>query len=234
MRTWLRGQPKSFYLLLSLLAMLVLYPLALRSEMTQLVFRICFTSTVLGGIYAIGDNRRALYTGLALAVPSILSNVLLFFLPWPSLIVTTLMLGAAFFGYLIVTLMRHVLRDHQVSLDTIYCAVAAYMLMALFFTALFVLVEYVWPNSFKGEFTSNKFFRFSFADGFYFSVCTLTTVGFGDVLASGPEARCLTMMEAMLGVLYPAVLISRLVGLHTSSAGASPRPPASEAPPGAA
>ena len=93
------------------------------------------------------------------------------------------------------------------------------------------LLVYVWPNSFKGEFTSNKFFRFSFADGFYFSVCTLTTVGFGDVLACGPEARCLTMMEAMLGVLYPAVLISRLVGLHTSSAGPGPRPPASEAPP---
>lgn len=213
----MRSQPKSFYLFLSLIVMLLCYPATLRSEWTQLLFRTLFTATVLGGVYTISDNRRALQMGLVLAVPAMVTNALVFFYPDAALLVVSLGLGALFFGFLIFTLIRHVLRDHVVTADTIYCAVAAYMLMAVFFTALYVMVELIWPNSFKGEFHPNKFFRFTFADGFYFSVCTLTTVGFGDVLACGPEARSLTMLEAMMGVLYPAVLIARLVGLHASN-----------------
>jgi len=222
----LRNQPKSFYLFLSLIAMLLAYPAALRSEWTQLLFRMLFTGMVLGGVYAVSDSRRALRTGLALGVPAVATNALIFFFPGHGLILVSLGLGAVFFAYLIGTLMRHVLRNHQVTADTIYCAVSVYMLTAVFFTTLYVMVELLWPGSFKGEFHPNHFFKFSFADGFYFSVCTLTTVGFGDVLPCGPEARSLTMLEAMLGVLYPAVLISRLVGLHASnlSGGATAAP----------
>lgn len=213
----MRNQPKSFYLFVSLLVMLMLYPLALSSEWTQLLFRMTFTLAVLGGVYTISDNRRALHIGLALAVPSLLANALVFFYTSPTLIIASMVLAVIYFIFLEATLLQHVLRDHQVNADTIYTAMAVYMLMAVLFAALYTLVEFVWPGSFKGEFHPNKFFKFAFADGFYFSVCTLTTVGFGDVLPYGAEARALAMLESMMGVLYPAVLISRLVGLHASN-----------------
>jgi hypothetical protein len=48
----------------------------------------------------------------------------------------------------------------------------------------------------------------------YFSVVTLTTVGFGDIAAVHPVARSLVMVEALLGQLYPAILLARLVTLQ--------------------
>jgi hypothetical protein len=48
----------------------------------------------------------------------------------------------------------------------------------------------------------------------YFSLVTLTTVGFGDISAVHPLARSLVMLEAVIGTLYPAILIARLVSLQ--------------------
>jgi hypothetical protein len=51
----------------------------------------------------------------------------------------------------------------------------------------------------------------------YFSVVTLTTVGFGDIAAVHPVARSLVMVEALVGTLYPAILLARLVTLQMES-----------------
>jgi len=45
----------------------------------------------------------------------------------------------------------------------------------------------------------------------YFSYATLSTVGYGDIVAVHPIARSLAVMEALVGQLYPAILIARLV-----------------------
>jgi len=53
----------------------------------------------------------------------------------------------------------------------------------------------------------------------YFSFVTLTTVGFGDVTPVHSTARSLVVLEALTGQLYPAVLLARIVTLHTQKAG---------------
>jgi len=49
---------------------------------------------------------------------------------------------------------------------------------------------------------------------YYFSIVTLTTLGYGDITAIHPVARSVVMIEALLGQLYPAILIARLVTLE--------------------
>ena len=56
-------------------------------------------------------------------------------------------------------------------------------------------------------------------DFYYYSFVTLTTVGYGDILAMTKPARSLSILEALTGQLYLALMISRLVGLHTSQSG---------------
>jgi hypothetical protein len=51
----------------------------------------------------------------------------------------------------------------------------------------------------------------------YFSFCTLSTVGYGDIIPMSRLARSISCMEAIMGQLYLAVLIARLVGLHTAN-----------------
>ena len=54
-------------------------------------------------------------------------------------------------------------------------------------------------------------------DALYFSLTTLTTVGFGDILPASGAARMLAMMEAASGTMYTAVLIARLVSVYSSA-----------------
>jgi hypothetical protein len=53
----------------------------------------------------------------------------------------------------------------------------------------------------------------------YYSFVTLTTVGYGDILAITRAARALSIFEAITGQLYLAIMISRLVGMHASQFG---------------
>jgi voltage-gated potassium channel Kch len=53
---------------------------------------------------------------------------------------------------------------------------------------------------------------------YYFSFVTLTTVGYGDILPVAPVARALATLEALVGQLYPAILIARLVSLQIYAA----------------
>jgi hypothetical protein len=53
---------------------------------------------------------------------------------------------------------------------------------------------------------------------YYFSFVTLTTIGYGDILPLAPAARGLATMEGLIGQLYPAILIARLVSLQLHAA----------------
>jgi Ion channel len=92
-------------------------------------------------------------------------------------------------------------------------AIAGYLLFAVCFSFAYDLIEYVLPGSFTLPLETQGI-RGRFASFLYFSVVTLTTVGFGDIAAIHPVARSLVMMEALLGQLYPAILLARLVTLQ--------------------
>jgi len=121
-----------------------------------------------------------------------------------------LMIG--FIGMLIVTL-NMVYQKGKVTGHRIRGAVAAYLMLAAIFGKTYALIYYLVPSAFSispalaltGMATSEDFL--------YFSVITLTTVGFGDVTPVAPIARSFVMMEAFIGQLYPAILIARLVSL---------------------
>ena len=124
--------------------------------------------------------------------------------------VLTLLVTVAF----LLIVLWWVYREGPVTGHRVRGAVAAYLLLALCFSLVYDLIEYVHPGSFtlppagaQGTQTRSALFL-------YFSVVTLTTVGFGDIAAVHPVARSLVMVEALVGQLYPAILLARLVTLQ--------------------
>jgi voltage-gated potassium channel Kch len=87
-------------------------------------------------------------------------------------------------------------------------AVAAYLLIAMIFALAYELMELVSPGSLK--FAGGEPEVMNQAVG-YFSLVTLTTVGYGDVTPLTPLARRLAMLEGLVGQLYPAILIGWMV-----------------------
>lgn len=122
-----------------------------------------------------------------------------------------------FLGYVFVLIIREVLSDRAVSYDTIAGAACAYVLFGIAFAQVYVLVELLAPGSFEipASFTvgPDGDQRASLA---YFSLATLTTVGYGDIHPTRPGVGALAVTEAIVGQLYLAVTVARLVGLHTA------------------
>jgi hypothetical protein len=107
---------------------------------------------------------------------------------------------------------RAVFAPGKVTYHRIVGGVLLYLTIGLTFVALFGLTVLLQPNAFS-NLTS---FQGNFGVGtlIYFSFVTLTTIGYGDIVPLHPYARSLANVEAIVGQLYPATLLARLVTLE--------------------
>jgi hypothetical protein len=104
----------------------------------------------------------------------------------------------------------------RVTMDRVMGAVVLYLLLGLSWAMIYEIVAVVHPDAFAGvRPEGDGHVRWT-----YFSFVTLTTVGYGDITPLAPVARSLAILEALVGQIYPAVLLGRLVSLATQTGGA--------------
>lgn len=108
---------------------------------------------------------------------------------------------------------RFAMRTVEVDLEHVYAGLSAYLLAGAFFGVLHWRVDHVWPGSYSGSDGV-----FSLSSALYFSFVTITTLGYGDLVPKAELARGLTVLEAVAGQLYIAVLLARLVSAHLHAA----------------
>jgi hypothetical protein len=115
--------------------------------------------------------------------------------------------------------MRHVLRSAEVTIDSIFAAIVAYMLAALAFAAAYGALYTLVPASFSWP-TAVTVTETGAVDVLttYFSFVTIATLGYGDITPRLPFAQMLVVSEAMFGQFYVAVVIAWLVSLSASRA----------------
>ena len=130
----------------------------------------------------------------------------------------SLVAQALFHGFVVFSLMRYMLRDDVMTLDELFAAAGLYVLMAFVFGYLYALLEHLIPGSFFINPANDPGDMTSWFDLLYFSFTTLTSVGFGEITPANDHARSLVMIQQMMGVLYIALVISRLVALHSQRA----------------
>jgi len=133
------------------------------------------------------------------------------------------------FGYAYTTaiVLMTVGQHERVTTDTILGGVNAYLLIAAAFTMFHATLMVVDRESYRvagepiGQWIGTEQSAHGLATLFYFSFTTLTTLGYGDIVPATPLARLLTSAEAVLGQLYVAIFIARLVSLETTQRTAS-------------
>jgi hypothetical protein len=108
------------------------------------------------------------------------------------------------------------LRSGRITADKIYAAICVYLLIGYAWAFADAILEGLNPGSFSispNATSVNEHIERTMQLR-CFSFMTLTTVGYGDIVARSPMARTFAVLEALMGQLYLAVLIARLVGLH--------------------
>jgi hypothetical protein len=115
-------------------------------------------------------------------------------------------------GFLIALILRQVFRAGPITPHRVQGAIAIYLLLGIFWAVLYEMVELVQPGSFGISHPGGRAVLPQLA---YFSFTTLTTLGVGDIVPINPVARSLTMLEALVGQLFPVILIARLVTMET-------------------
>jgi hypothetical protein len=118
-----------------------------------------------------------------------------------------------------VVVAQAVFRPGRVTYHRIIGAILLYLLIAVAFGTLFIFVGLSIPDAFKGiAFDDNPALANSV---FYLSFVTLTSTGYGDIVPVHPIARSLCNIESVVGQLYPATLLARLVTLELRQRSAS-------------
>ena len=101
----------------------------------------------------------------------------------------------------------------RVTVHRIMGAVILYLSIGLLFANAYRACAFLLHPSFSGLTRTGRFL----SDSLYFSLTTLTTTGYGDVVPLHPFIRSLANLEAVIGQLFPATLLARLVSLHAST-----------------
>lgn len=177
--------------------------------------RVGLSVVLLTAIYAMSDKRWVFMVALVFALPTLSAEWATHFIHIPTVSIARLCLSASFFWFTAVVVLAGVLRQREVSADTILGGISVYLLMVLAFTLLHLLVATLQPGAYQvGSAGPSRFNVEDFPLALYFSFVTLTTLGYGDITPVSRVAQMLTGVEAMMGQLFVAILIARLVGLH--------------------
>ena len=208
-----RRETRFLLLLVSLIALMVLEPLIFDLTRLNFLLDIFFSIILFTSIYAVSERKSTSFLAIILAVPKLLTLWALRFTTDPLLLFLDSIFGITFIGFIIALILNHIFKQEQVTPETIYGAIVVYILIGFMWVFLYSLTETFHPNSFS--LTSEFVINFK-KELYYFSFITLTTLGYGDITPVSEPAKSLVMLEAVVGQMYIAVLIARLVGMHIS------------------
>jgi Ion channel. len=116
----------------------------------------------------------------------------------------------------------YVFRRSAVTLDSIFAAVSAYLLIAFAFACVYMFMVALTPESFRfpSPIETTPYPAVG-ASMIYFSFVTLATLGYGDILPYSEAARMLAVIEAVIGQFYVAVIVAVLVSRFIAPAASS-------------
>lgn len=212
------------FLLLMLASILVLVPFLPHDPGDVSLFRVLFTGTYLAGLAAVSGRGRVLWVGAALVLPAAVSEWTSLFYGQVAIMVVKDVFTALFLAYTAGVILRTILRQQRVTADTVLGGLCIYLLIGFFFVNIYSLIEFLVPNSFSVYGvpyvrTGAEGLYARYPAILYYSFVTLTTLGYGDITPLSSHARGVAVLEAVLGQLFVAVFIARLVALHITHEG---------------
>jgi hypothetical protein len=203
-----------FLLFLLLLTTLILYPYAEATVFGYYAFRVIGSSAILISVYAANFRRSLLIFVLVLAVPALIQRFLLPRAHVSSFSIANMALSFIFDVVVVAMIFRHVFAPEQVNSETIFGSLCIYLLVGFSFASVYHMVSAIQPSAFYLDPHANFHTVPDRFDFIYYSFGTMTSLGAAGIVPVSSHARAISVVEAILGVLYLAVLVARLMGAY--------------------
>jgi len=179
---------------------------------------LAFSVILLLGLLTLTRHKviQIIFAGITVLIISVRFARLVFGEKW--LLVWDILLSMMSLITFVIVLLINVFQERPVTEHRIRGAVAAYLLIAIIFALGYLLIDFLIPGAFHFPDNVPRVGDIQLVRTFYyFSISTITTLGYGDITPVHPFAQKLAMMEALIGQLYPATLIARLVTLQRTT-----------------
>lgn len=207
-------------LLTMLLAFLVINPILLETPAGNVVLEILISSIILSIMYLLKKRTYTFSLFLILLLPTL-------YFSWSNLVeysstrqITALSLNLVILIIAMGSIFSHLLRYRSIDLNIIMGALCLYIMAAMSWGLLYAILEIGAPGSFSGvltgpyDLTHLDKTNATFTSLIYFSVVTITTLGYGDITPISTVARSAAIIEVLFGVFYLGTIISTLIGLR--------------------
>jgi hypothetical protein len=202
---------RDLFFLLSLLGVILLYPLLDHGNVQRLVLGGLMFVPLLLATVRLAQIKDWGRPAALLMAGAVLSAALSIFFPFPILVGLKWAILAVFFAMCAIGLFSYLRNAHNIGDSHLYTAVSIYLLLGLQWFALYSAIDVIRPQSIQHS-TSAAADRH--AELLYFSLVTLSTVGYGDVVPLKGEVRMLAALEGLTGVLYIAITVALIVSAY--------------------
>lgn len=165
----------------------------------------------IGAAFIILRNSQWFILAMILGIFNLFVYILLFFVQLDSTLPVYFLRNIPLILlYIIISIsiFKYVINQRPVTDELLYGLGAIYLQTALIFAFTFDVIERLLPGSFT---TSSGAIHFDIL--VYYSIVTITTVGYGDVQATGALARLLSCTEGVFGVLFLALIVTKIMSL---------------------
>ena len=200
-----------FPLLVSLVILLILTPVVEVAGLQGKLLTLLFSLVLIAAVHVASRNRAQRVTAVALAIPWLVVSWAELFTDIPQSDIPEGVLLSCLLYFTMFVVTARMVTYKTADFDALCGGVALYLLIGISWAVSYRLIETIAPGSFA---TTQPQATEFFSRYLYFSFTTMTTLGYGDIAPVNPVAQIWAVLEAIAGLFYIALLISRLIALY--------------------
>ncbi len=204
---------RSLLLLASLILLMLLAPQAESSVHGRALTNLLFALVLLAAIHSVSGLNW--HRGVAISLAALWLALQLWGTATHSqpLELAAMFVFICFGGHSAAVVLWRAVTAERVNFEVVCALPSIYLLFAAIWAVSYQIIETLSPGSFQG---GRDGAVPGIAEFLYFSLTTITTLGYGDITPVGPVTRMWVTLEAVAGVFYIAILVARLVTLYRS------------------